>query len=191
MGVGEKFPLSLIRGRIMQFYIDLTKRQYMEIWEHLLPKGALIESAAFIFATYSKSNNLLLLTAQDFFLVEQDDFKEQHDDYIELSDETRIFIIKKAHQTNTALIELHSHPFNRPWAAAFSLADMSGFNETVPHMWWRLPGRPYAAIVVAPCGFDSLVWWKDPHSPVCLSALRVDGEILQPTNMTLGGRHDI
>ena len=175
----------------MQFYIDLTKRQYMEIWEHLLPKGALVESAAFIFAKYSKSNQVLLLTAQDFFLVGKDGFKEQYNDYIELSDEARVSIIKKAHQTNTALIELHSHPFNSPWAAAFSLSDMSGFKETVPHMWWRLPGRPYAAIVVAPRGFDSLVWWKDPHSPGCLTALRVDGEILQPTNITLGGKDAI
>ena len=191
MGMGEKLSLSLIRGRIMQVFIDLTKRQYMEIWEHLLPKGALIESAAFIFAKYSKSNHLLLLTAQDFFLLEQDDFKEQHDDYIELFGETRISIIKKAHQTNTALIELHSHPFNSSWSAAFSLADMSGFKETVPHMWWRLPDRPYAAIVLAPRGFDSLVWWKDPHSPSYLTALRVDGELLQPTNMTVGGKYDI
>ena len=169
----------------MQYFLDLTKLQYTEIWKHLLPEGASSEFAAFIFAEFGESNRSLVLTAEDFFLVGQDGFKAQYDDYIELSDETRISIIKKAHRTNAALIELHSHPFDSPWAAAFSLADMSGFEETVPHMWWRLPSRPYAAIVVAPCGFDSLVWWKDPHSPEYLTALRVDGEILQPTNMTL------
>jgi len=175
----------------MQFFIDLTELQYRAIWEHLLPEGATHESAAFIFAEFQKVNKSLVIEAQDYFLVGQDGFKAQYDDYIELSDESRIAIIKKAHQTNTALIELHSHPFNSPWAAAFSLADMTGFEETVPHMWWRLPGRPYAAIVVSPCGFDSLVWLKDPHSPECLTALRVEGELLKPTGMTLGGKHVI
>jgi len=173
----------------MQYFIDLTKYQYTEIWKHLLPEGALNESAAFIFAEFVESNRSLIITAQDFFLVGRDGFKSQHEDFIELSDETRVSIIKKAHQTNTALIELHSHPFNSPWAAAFSLADMNGFKDTVPHMWWRLPDRPYAAIVVAPCGFDSLIWLKEPNSPECLTALRVDGEILQPTKMTLGDKH--
>lgn len=175
----------------MQYFIDLTRRQFTEIWDHLLPEGATRECAAFIFVEFQKVDYLLTLRAQDFFLVGQDGFKAQFDDYIELSDETRISIIKKAHQTNTALIELHSHPFNSPWAAAFSLADMNGFEETVPHMWWRLPSRPYAAIVVSPCGFDSLVWLKDPRSPEPLTALRVDGELMRPTNMTLGGKHVI
>lgn len=173
----------------MQFFIKLTERQYKAIWEHLLPEGATCESAAFIFAAFHRANQSLVLKAQDYFLVGQNGFKVQYDDYIELSDESRISIIKKAHQTNTALIELHSHPFNSPWAAAFSLADINGFAETVPHMWWRLPGRPYAAIVVSPCGFDSLVWHTDPHSPECLTALRVDNELLNPTRMTLGDNH--
>lgn len=175
----------------MQHIIDLTKAQHTEIWKHLLPEGTSYESAAFIFAEFRVLTGSMVLTAQDFLLVGQDGFKAQYDDFIELSDETRVSIIKKAHTTNTAIIELHSHPFNTPWAAAFSLADMRGFEETVPHMWWRLPSRPYAAIVVAPCGFDSLVWLNGPYTPECLTALRVDGEILQPTNMTLGGKHVI
>lgn len=175
----------------MQHYIDLTKSQYEEIWKHLLPEDAFNESAAFIFAEFIESNSSLVLTAQDFFLVGRDGFKAQYNDFIELSDETRVSIIKKAHHTNTALIELHSHPFVGSYAAAFSLADMNGFEDTVPHMWWRLPKRPYAAIVVAPCGFDSLIWLKDPHSPECLTAIRVDGDILEPTKMTLGGKNVI
>lgn len=173
----------------MQLFIDLTEQQYKDIWQHLLPEGANCESAAFIFAAFHEANHTLVLKTQDYFLVGRDGFKAQYDNFIELSDESRIDIIKKAHLTNTALIELHSHPFNNPWAAAFSLADMNGFEETVPHMWWRLPGRPYAAIVVSPCGFDSLVWLKDPHTPKCLTALRVDGELRNPTGITLGGKH--
>ena len=176
---------------MMQYFVDLTTHQYTEIWKHLLPEDSSSEYAAFIFAKPVESSHSMVLEAQEFWLIGRDGFKAQCDDYIELSDETRVSIIKKAHHTNTALIELHSHPFNSPWAAAFSLTDMNGFEETVPHMWWRLPDRPYGAIVVAPCGFDSLVWLKDPCSPECLTSLRVDGEILQPTNMTLGGKHAV
>jgi hypothetical protein len=173
----------------MQFYIDLSGQQYKDIIAHLLPNGDTRESAAFIFADFHEDNRSLILSAQGYFLISQEGFTVQQDDYIELSDESRIAIIKKAHQTNTALIELHSHPCESPWSAAFSLADMAGFDETVPHMWWRLPGRPYAAIVVSPCGFDSLVWSKDPRSPQSLTALRVDGEIFKPTGMTLGDNY--
>jgi hypothetical protein len=34
-----------------------------------------------------------------------------------------------------------------------------------------------------------LVWLKDPISPAQLTALRVDGKQLLPTNMTLGGKY--
>ena len=175
----------------MQYFIDLTRRQYLEIWEHLLPDGATCESAAFIFAEFHELSHCLTLKTQDYLLVEPSGFKVQYDDYIELSNETRISIIKKAHQMNAVLIELHSHPFDSPWAAAFSNADMNGFEETVPHMWWRLPDRPYAAIVVSPRGFDSLIWKKTPRSPEFLTALRVDGVLLRPTNMSLGGENVI
>ena len=111
----------------MESYIDLTERQYEAIWEHLLPDGATCESAAFIFASVQDVNQSLVLRAQDYFLVGQGGFNAQSNNYIELSDESRINVIKKAHQTHTALVELHSHPFNSHRSAAFSLADMNGF----------------------------------------------------------------
>lgn len=170
----------------MHYFIDLSRQQKSLLWAHLLPQGAIHESAAFLFARVVVAEQATVLVAEDLLLVERSGFKVQLDDYIELTDEARIAIIKKAHQTGAVLIELHSHPFDGPWAAAFSLADMRGFEETVPHMWWRLPGRPYAAVVVAPAGFDSIVWFKDPRSPECLTALRVDSEPLYPSRLTLG-----
>lgn len=170
----------------MQYFIDLSRRQKSLLWAHLLPQDAIRESAAFLFAKPAVSEQSTVLVAEDLLLVEPSGFKVQLDDYIELTDETRIAIIKKAHQTGTVLIELHSHPFDGPGAAAFSLADMRGLEETVPHMWWRLLGRPYAAVVVAPAGFDSIVWFKDPRTPECLTALRVANEPLYPSRLTLG-----
>jgi hypothetical protein len=187
--MGEKFSWSIVGGGVMNNFIDITQQQFLDVWQHVLPVGAVNESAAFMFAEFEESNNSLVLKAKDYLLIGPEGFAAQHDDYIELSNETRISIIKKAHQTNTALIELHSHPFDSYRSAAFSRADMIGFSETVPHMFWRLPARPYVAIVVSPRGFDSLVWLKDPISPAQLTALRVDGKQLLPTNMTLGGKY--
>lgn len=171
----------------MNIFIDLTQQQYLDLWQHIIPPEADKESAAFIFAEVLRSEDSIVLKARDTYLVAPDEFAVQQNDYIELSDAVRIAIIKNAHITNTALIELHSHPFPGSWAAAFSYADTRGFEETVPHMWWRLPNRPYAAIVAAFDGFDALIWHEDPHKPENVTGLRVEGQILKPTNRTLGG----
>jgi hypothetical protein len=172
----------------MRCFIHLSPQQYASVWAHLLPDGATRESAAFLFASFTNLDGELILYTEDYLLVEPSGFMMQLDDYIELSDETRISIIKKAHRSRTALIEMHSHPFNGPGAAAFSAADMRGFAETVPHMWWRLPNRPYAAVVVAPAGFDAMVWVKDPRQPEAITALRVANKTLSASNLTLEGR---
>ena len=91
------------------------------------------------------------------------DFEVQVPDYLELADGTRARLIKRAHDLDASLIEMHSHP--GPWDAAFSRSDLLGLSETVPHMWWRLEKRPDAAIVIAPSGFDAMVWLDGPLSP--------------------------
>ena len=72
-----------------------------------------------------------------------------------------------------------------PWPAQFSEYDREGLLETVPHMLWRLAKRPYAAIVVAPSGFDALVWLSDPQKPSALDALVAGSQIMKPTNLSL------
>ncbi|MFQ5807933.1 MAG: hypothetical protein ACE5I3_15925, partial [Phycisphaerae bacterium] len=52
----------------------------------------------------------------------------------------------EAHDRDACLVELHSH--TSPWPAAFSVSDMIGFRDFVPHILWRLR-RPYGAVVVA------------------------------------------
>ena len=80
---------------------------------------------------------------------------------------------------------MHSHPY--PVPAAFSIADRIGLMETVPQMWWRLKARPYFAIVVAPSGFDALVWLDNPEVPGPLEAIIAGEQRLLPTNRSLGG----
>ena len=80
------------------------------------------------------------------------------------------------------LIEMHSHP--RATVAEFSGSDRSGFAEFVPHVWWRLKKKPYAAIVVGPSSFDSLSWVSGPQRPDGVLDLQVGTERLRPTGLT-------
>jgi hypothetical protein len=82
-----------------------------------------------------------------------------------------------------SLIEFHSHP--APWPAQFSGSDFHGFDEFVPHVLWRLKGRPYAAVVVAPRGFDALAWVTSPRQLLGVNAVVLGNEKIFPTGLSL------
>lgn len=163
--------------------LKLTKDDHSHVWSHLLPKNTKIEQAAFLFCKTVPTNGGVLFEATDHILLGPSDFVAQYSDHIELTDDTRIRLIKHAHHTGTAIAELHSHL--GPWSAAFSLSDLIGLKETVPHMRWRLKQRPYLAIVVTLSGFDALVWSQDPKIPELLSGIDIDGRFIVPTNNSL------
>lgn len=154
---------------------------------HLLPVPAEREEAAFLVARAHIADEVHRLELIETIKLADGDFERQQSDYLELADEARARIIKRAHDLKGALIEVHSHP--GPWPAMFSRADMEGLAETVPHMLWRLPKRPYAAIVVAPGGFDALVWADGPGRPCALDCIVAGDRILTPTNHTLRALH--
>lgn len=153
--------------------------------EHLLPEENANEQAAFLFCETEQINGGLVFDAVDIALLGPADFAAQYGDYIELSDEARIGLIKRAHSSGTSLAEFHSHP--GPWPAAFSPSDRIGLKDTVPHMRWRLPQRPYLAIVVAPDGFDALVWPHEGDAPEPLAGIETGGAMMVPTNNSLEG----
>lgn len=169
----------------MKVYLELTDALYQELMGHLLPGDALTEQAAFLFASSQQRQETTLFQVVDYFKARSEDFVSQEGDYLQLSDATRAKLIKRAHDLGTSLVELHSHP--GPFPVAFSLADRFGLIETVPHMWWRLNGRPYLAIVVGPTGFDALLWLDNPKIPRRLDGVRVEGRLTEPTNSSLGG----
>ena len=123
------------------------------------------------------------LEYKDWCMIPSDGFTAQLDGYIELTDDMRAKIIKKAHDLDAALVEFHSHP--HPYDACFSWSDKMGFEEFVPHVWWRLKGKPYAAVVVAPENFDALIWISGPGKPQLLNQLVIESGILKPTGLTL------
>jgi hypothetical protein len=163
--------------------LHLPPGLYEELRAHLLPPCNTLEQAAFIFAKASQDQSSTRFDVDAVEKLTASDFDEQGPGYLELADETRKRLIKRAHDLGTSLIEMHSHPM--PWPAQFSTYDREGLLETVPHMLWRLAKRPYAAIVVAPSGFDALVWLSDPHKPSALDALVAGSQIMKPTNLSL------
>jgi|SRR3989344_4055526 len=163
--------------------LELPGGVYQDLRSHLLPSDSKDEQAAFVFAQVVPVGKDLVFRFIDWRPLEPQDFATQHEAYLELRDETKGSLIKRAHDLNASLVELHSHP--GPYPAKFSPSDLAGFREFVPHVWWRLRGRPYTAVVVAPSGFDALTWLTSPHQPVALSAITVEGERLKPTGLTL------
>lgn len=120
------------------------------------------EHGAFLFATLAENTTL---TVVDVVLLQPDDFAEQTVDYLELHDGLLQDMIVRAHESNTALVEAHSHPFTRGRRVRFSYFDCEGLAEIGPHVAWRLPGRPYVALVFGRDAFDSLYWEGRERTP--------------------------
>jgi len=100
--------------------------------------------------------------------------------HIELADVVRARVIKRAHDLGATLIEMHSHLGK--WPAQFSPSDIAGFHEWVPHVRWRLKGKPYAALVVTRRGFDGLAWIES-EEPV-VAKLLIDGSVKHATGLS-------
>src|ERR1700693_4125070 len=114
------------------------------------------ECAAFLFAHESRSEGHIILSVADCYLVPRSGFVRSSAFHFELNHDVQANIIKEAHNRGCCLVEAHSHPF--PAVARFSSTDVSGLLEWVPHVRWRLKGRPYVALVLAPGSFDALVF---------------------------------
>jgi hypothetical protein len=164
--------------------LELPAAIYDGLQKHLLPPHSKNEQAAFVFARAETSaGNSTVFRFLDWLPLKANNFAAQHEVYLELRDEMRGALIKRAHDLSASLVEFHSHP--GPYPAQFSPSDLDGFHEFVPHVWWRLRGRPYGAVVVAPSGFDALAWLTSPQEPGALNAITVGGERLTPTGLTL------
>ena len=167
---------------------------------HLLQND--VEQAAIAFArplgrkdasgdsVWTDGHGSRVLQVIETYCCTEADFAFQSAFHIALADEAQARLIKRAWDLRAAFVELHSHvgfdsKSAAPVAAAFSPSDLSGFEEFVPHVRWRLRGAPYVAIVVTSAEFDSMVWDGESKSPVALAAVDVDGEMLTPSGRTL------
>lgn len=158
--------------------IQIPEGVYDDMRQHLLPRRSRDEQAGFVYAKPSQpSGASLSFEYLKWEPLRRGDFDHQSAVHLELRDETKARVIKTAHDLQCSLIEFHSHL--GPWPAQFSGSDVAGFEEFVPHVLWRLKGRPYAAVVVTASGIDGLAW--TPESTFALSALLLGNKQVRPT----------
>jgi proteasome lid subunit RPN8/RPN11 len=164
-------------------FLDLRAGLKEELWAQLLQNHT--EQVAIVFAVVEPKDDAIVFSTKDAYLATAADFEIQSEFHVELADEARARIIKRAWDTGTSPVEFHSHPGDC-WGAKFSPSDISGFSEYVPHCRWRLRGRPYLAVVVSPAGMDALAWTGTDGKPVGLDAIRPAGSTaIIPTNQTI------
>lgn len=161
--------------------ISLTEADCEALWAHLLDSGRGTEEVAFLFAQYDGANGGAFRVVE-WYAVPPEGFAFCSAWHFELSDETRAYVIKRAHDLDACLIEAHSH--DDPDTPAFSPSDLYGFAEFVPHVWWRLKGRPYSALVISPGGLDGFVWRQGPDVPERLMGVDAGGAMLRASHLS-------
>ena len=169
--------------------IVLTGLTYRDLYAHMLKEKA--ENVAFLFADAYVEEDGVVFRESSLYLVQPNEFLIQSGYHVSLTDECLATIIKMAWDQQRSLVEFHSHPYGG-LPAEFSPSDLHGFQDFVPHIQWRLKGRAFAAVVVAPLSFDAMVWPGRETKPEPLGAIEADGEAHTPTGKTLshlGGSH--
>lgn len=149
---------------------------------HLLPEHGRYEEAAFLQCTVERTADRLTLSVAETRKMRADEFAVRHSDFLELKDGVQAGLIKRAHDLGTCLVEMHSHVGS--YRAEFSYSDLRGLADNVPHIWWRLKGRPYAALVLAEDGIDALIWADDPRRPLPLHEIADGDRVIRPVGTT-------
>jgi hypothetical protein len=152
----------------------------------LFPKKIRYENVAFIFSSIKKQAKSIEFNFIEWYPVLPNDYVFRSFWHVELKDDIRPRIIKKAFDMDAAIVEIHSHPYDAP--ATFSGSDLDGLQEFVPHVRWRLKGKPYAALVFSNSDFDGLAWVDNDGEVQPLTELIVNGCRLKPNGHTLSRR---
>jgi hypothetical protein len=155
---------------------------YSRLDKHLLRQRSRREQAAFLFCRFEEGADSARFACLDTHLIEHRQFAIHSEFHLELDDAVRAKIIKSAHDQRCSLVEIHSHPWSGP--AQFSGSDFMGLAEFVPHVWWRLRGRPYAAIVATPESIDGLAWIRGAEMPERLNAVEIGTRLVSTTGLS-------
>lgn len=162
-------------------FLKIKKPIFKAISSFLSEKST--EQVVFLSINPVQNDDKIIFDVKDFYLVPEAEL-DQSQYSVTLKHEAQARIIKWAWDNDASLAEIHSHPFIKK-GVCFSCSDLAGFNEFVPHIWWRLENKPYIAIVFGRNDFDALVWIDNPHFEQSLQGLLIGNVLLKPTNKTL------
>ena len=165
--------------------VRVPERIYRKMRRHLLPWWHRVEEAAFLYATPTKDS---LFEYLEWFPVPASGFVSRSAYHLELNDETRAIVIKRAHDLGASIVELHSHLGRGQ--ARFSPSDLAGFRDFIPHVFWRLKHLPYLAVVMTRSGFDGFAWTRGPDTPERLHGIQVGNRLLTPTRLSSFPDHE-
>ncbi|MFL5886711.1 MAG: hypothetical protein ACJ77M_16700 [Thermoleophilaceae bacterium] len=140
------------------------------------------EEVGFFLADYNAERNHFVL--REWRFIEEAEVASRGTGHVVLADEMRGALIRWASSAGRVLVEAHSH--GPRGIAGFSTSDLIGFQEWVPHVRWRLQGRPYAAIVLAGEHVDAMAWIDGSRAVEPIDHIEVlGGEPIVPTGNTL------
>ena len=158
--------------------VRVSRRTYRRMRRHLLPWWHRTEEAAFLYVVGTEDAFQCL----EWYPVPATGFASRSAYHLELNDDTRAKVIKRAHDLGASIVELHSHLGRGQ--ARFSPSDLAGFRDFVPHVLWRLKHVPYFAVVMTHTGFDGFVWKRGPDAPERLRGIQVARRLLLPTKLS-------
>ena len=131
--------------------ISFPDNLFDDLSRHL---GGTPESIAFMRSPDPRPNGIFRI--EDLYLIESTWTNIGDDGHCELDDDIRSSVIKWAWDAQSCLVEAHSHGLL--FKPSFSRFDLAQLKEWVPHVRWRLGGRPYAALVTASLQIDGIAW---------------------------------
>lgn len=141
-----------------------------------------VEQVGFFLADFDPPTRSFVL--HEWRAVPATGFEYQSAFHVTLTDEMKTEVIRWAWDARASLVEAHSH--GDLVLAEFSPSDVWGLRDWVPHLFWRLRRRPYAAIVAAGDDFDGLAWISDPDQPEQVEQIEFDdGSSLVASGRTL------
>ena len=157
--------------------LNVPRQSYHDLQAHLFA-GDTEHVAFFRFDVREAQAHLKSLD-----LLRANDYARRSAYHVGLDDRVRPRIIKWAWDAGDSLGEAHSHRIATE--ACFSPTDLAGLREWVPHIWWRLQGRPYLALVFGPDSVDGLAWVTSPEDPVALAKVTSADRVIAATGLSL------
>lgn len=146
--------------------VRMSREHRTKLLSHLFASEA--EAGAFLLADWQPSEAEFVVDT--LLIPDEEDIAFASPYHLAISEDFVGEAIRAAWDGGRCLVEVHCHTDAR-WVAAFSPSDLQGLGQLVPHIRWRLRGRPYAALVFTTAGFAGLAWVDGQSVPTPIHAL--------------------